>query len=40
MFNTLYNLLSISGAMTPDEFESYFLEMKALGESLAATTWT
>jgi hypothetical protein len=34
MFNTLYNLLSISGVMTPDEFESYFLEMKALGESL------
>lgn len=34
MFNTLYNLLSISSVMTPDEFESYFLEMKALGESL------
>jgi hypothetical protein len=34
MFNTLYNLLSIFGVMTPDEFESYFLEMKALGESL------
>jgi hypothetical protein len=34
MFNTLYNLLSISGVMTPDEFESYFLEMKALGDSL------
>ena len=34
MFNTLYNLLSIPGVMTPDEFESFFLEMKALGESL------
>ncbi|OPY29546.1 MAG: hypothetical protein A4E28_00799 [Methanocella sp. PtaU1.Bin125] len=34
MFNTLYNLMSISGSMTPDEFESYFLEMKMLGESL------
>lgn len=34
MFNTLYNLLSISGILTPDEFESYFIELKAIGETL------
>lgn len=34
MFNTLYNLLNISGVLTPDEFESYFIELKRIGEEL------
>ncbi|WP_048197816.1 tetratricopeptide repeat protein [Methanocella arvoryzae] len=34
MFNTLYNLLHISGVLTPDEFESYYIELKILGEEL------
>ncbi|WP_424356754.1 tetratricopeptide repeat protein [Methanocella sp. MCL-LM] len=34
MFNTLYNLLHISGVLTPDEFESYYIELKRIGEEL------
>ena len=34
MFNTLYNLLHISGVLSPDEFENYYIELKMIGESL------
>jgi tetratricopeptide (TPR) repeat protein len=34
MFNTLYNLLSVSGVLSPEEFEAYYLELKSLGEAL------
>ncbi len=34
MFNTLYNLLHISGVLSPDEFENYYIELKVIGESL------
>lgn len=34
MFNTLYNLLNIAGVLTPNEFESYFIELKMIGEEL------
>jgi len=34
LFNTLYNLVGLGGALSEEEFERYFLEMKAIGDSL------
>ncbi len=34
LFNSLYNIVGLGDALTPEEFEKYFLEMKALGDSL------
>lgn len=34
LFNTLYNLVGLGGALSEEEYERYFLEMKAIGDSL------
>lgn len=34
LFNSLYNIVGLGDALTPGEFEKYFLELKALGEGL------
>jgi tetratricopeptide (TPR) repeat protein len=34
LFNTLYNLVGLGAALTEEEFEKYFLEMKGVGDSL------
>jgi hypothetical protein len=34
LFNSLYNLLGLGPVLTQEEFEKYFLEMKALGDKL------
>jgi len=34
LFNTLYNIISMGAALSEEEFEKYFLEMKAVGETL------
>lgn len=34
LFNSLYNLVGLGGALTDEEFEKYFLEMRELGNRL------
>ncbi|HTX43360.1 MAG TPA: tetratricopeptide repeat protein, partial [Methanocella sp.] len=34
LFNSLYNLVGLGTALTEEEFEKYFLEMKAVGDRL------
>jgi len=34
LFNSLYNIVGLGDALTPEEFERYFIELKALGEGL------
>ncbi|HTY91139.1 MAG TPA: tetratricopeptide repeat protein [Methanocella sp.] len=34
LFNSLYNIVGLGEVLTPEEFEKYFLEMRALGESM------
>jgi tetratricopeptide (TPR) repeat protein len=34
LFNTLYNIIGLGSALSEEEFEKYFLEMKVVGENL------
>jgi tetratricopeptide (TPR) repeat protein len=34
LFNTIYNILGVGSLLNVDDFEKYFLELKALGEEL------
>lgn len=34
LFNSLYNIIGLGSALTEEEFEKYFLEMKELGDKL------